>query len=325
MKPNPRITCAAAFLACVTVAQATTVTFNTPDFDRWNYPFNGTPGTRGSAPVFGAFNSTFDNRDGQFLIGFDTSSAVPALGPGQSYQINSATVTATHSTGSFAYDPTYDIYQTYLDISDPKFVADSDPGRPIVLTGAAVKTTVGYTSLAFSDFDTAAPPLYAEAETFGFGSPAAKDTRSAFAFDPNAVSGSNPFGNVSNNVDDGFDFTPWAVGQAPLSPGDTVSEANPGFSPGETFTFDINTVDAAIQSYLQTGLTNGGLFFSISSLHDTSMSGGSNPNLYTQDNFDPAAVPATLSLDYSIIPEPAAPALFALVAALMLTRIRRRS
>ncbi|MEO0515630.1 MAG: hypothetical protein AAF086_10130, partial [Planctomycetota bacterium] len=112
-------------------------------FDRWNYPFNSSPGSRGQASTFGAVGSeAFDERDAQLLLGFDLSGLLPALDPGQSIQLNSVTVQATHSTGTFIYDPTYDAYQTYLPdiedpndtnstIPDPNFLADSDAGRPV--------------------------------------------------------------------------------------------------------------------------------------------------------------------------------------------------
>lgn len=302
---------------------ATTINLPQPDFDRWNYPFNGTPGTRGTAPTFGAFGSTFDNRDGQFLLGFDLATHLPTLNSGEKFVITSLVVTATHSTGSFVYDPTYDSYRTYLDPLDPNFLPDTDAGRPIVLTGAGLKSSVGYTAFSFNDPATGSPPFYGESEAFGFGDPTLKNVRSAFAFDPNSVSPSNPSGNISNNVDDGFDFDPWAVGQANLTPGDSVTEAVPGSSPGETFTFSLNTGDAGIQSYLEAGLNSGALFFSISSLHSAAQqAGGANPNFYTRDNFDPAAVPATLSLTFEVIPEPSSALLAALGLVLLLVGSR---
>ncbi len=326
----PRLVAVALLIIVASAAklQAAPLNQSAPDFDRWNYPFNGTNGSRGSAPTFGAVGTSFDDADGQFLIGFNLASQLPTLNPGESFKINSLTVTATHSSGSFLYDPTYDSYQSYLDIADSAFVADSDTGRPIMLTGAATKSTVGYSGFSFNDLGDATnsnPPFYGESETFGFGDPSAKNTRSAFAFDPSSVSGSNPFGNVSNFVSDGFDFTPFAIGTTGLNPGDAVVEASPGSTPGSTFTFDVDVTDAGIQSYLADGLANGGLFFSIISLHDTGMSGGSNPNFYTDDNFDPAAVPATLSLDFEVIPEPGTCGLLAFGLMTLLARRRRQS
>ena len=55
-------------------AQPFDVTIDPVDFDRWMYPFNGTPGTRNAAPTFGAVaEPDFDNKDGQLVIAVDTA------------------------------------------------------------------------------------------------------------------------------------------------------------------------------------------------------------------------------------------------------------
>lgn len=323
-KPFAMLAAAMQLGAALTV-EATTINKTQPDFDRWNYPFNASNGTRGTAPTFGAFNSTFDNRDAGFLIGFNLAAQLPTLNSGESFLITSLTITATHSTGSFLFDPTYDGYRTYLDPSDPNYQADSDAGRPIVLTGAGLKSTVGYTAFSFMDFNPNSPPFYGENEVYGLGNPTFKYTRSAFPYDPNST-GFNVFGNVSNNVDEGFDFTPWAIGQAGVNPGDPVAEAVPGSSPGETFTFTLNTADAGIQAYLQDGLEAGSLFFMITSLHSAAqLAGGANPNFYTRDNFDPASVPATLTLTFDVIPEPSTALMAGGALAWLAARMRRRA
>ena len=71
--------------------------YSQPTFDRWNYGFNGTPGTRTNAPTFsdGGYPDAFDLRDGQFLNSFVTSAEfMPGKGVGN-YLITSATLTAT--------------------------------------------------------------------------------------------------------------------------------------------------------------------------------------------------------------------------------------
>jgi hypothetical protein len=121
--------------------------------DRWMYPFAFTGGTRDLAPTFGAIGSPgFDNRDGQFVIGFDTAGQIPTgLGPG-TYQIISATVRAmVGSPSGFEYDPTYDTYRTYLAPENPNSLADSDIGRPIELHGLGFRN--GYTHLSFGPTD----------------------------------------------------------------------------------------------------------------------------------------------------------------------------
>lgn len=294
-------------------------------FDRWNYPFNGTPGTRSAAPTFGAFaEPTFDERDGQLLVGFDTASLLPALGAGQSYRVNSVSVTATHTGGSFAYDPTYDSFTTHLGEEDPAATADTDAGRPIVLTGVGLRN--GYTSLGFGSNlggATVTPPVYQEDEAFSPVPAPVAGTRSAFAAAFNAdgelVDVSNNVG--TNGLSEGFDFTPFAVGTTDLDPGASVLESVPGQSAGSTFAFDLDLTDASILAYVEEGLADGGLFFSITSLHGSSIAGGSSPNFATGDSFDPASIAPGLVIDVEVVPEPGS---LALVAGGGLLVLRRR-
>jgi hypothetical protein len=276
------------------------------DFDRWMYPFNSSPGTRSNAPVFGAVGETsFDDFDGQFLVGFNTAAAgIPtSLPPGKHLKLTSVKVTATHSTGSFVYDPTFDPYGSYLSSSDPNFVADADAGRPIELWGAGLRG--GYTAFGFGPMNPG-DTIFQEGDFFAFADPTLPKVRNAFAYDP-------LLGDMSNPVSDGlFSAVPWAVGSAStLAPGSLVEQGIPGKAPGTTFTFEIDLSRPEVLNYLTTGLQQGQLFFTIVSLHATSQSGGSNPNFYTRDNFDPAALPPSLSIEYEIVPEPASLVLLA--------------
>ena len=75
--------------------ETTTIIKDAPDRDRWMYPFNASPGTRPAASIFGyatAIEAPFDNRDGQFVIGFDTDGDL-APGTANDYQVVSAKVT----------------------------------------------------------------------------------------------------------------------------------------------------------------------------------------------------------------------------------------
>ncbi|MEM9296075.1 MAG: hypothetical protein AAGA57_09760, partial [Planctomycetota bacterium] len=57
---------AAASGTAWSTASGVQIQLNEPDFDRWMYPFNLTPGARGRAPTFGAIGAgAFDERDGQ--------------------------------------------------------------------------------------------------------------------------------------------------------------------------------------------------------------------------------------------------------------------
>lgn len=284
-----------------TAKAGTVVNISSSSADRWMYAFNSTPGFRGLAPTFSAIGETaFDDMDGQFLVGIDTAAAgVTPLGPGEAYQINSMKLTVTHSTGALIYDPTFDNYATYLDPGDVDALTDSDAGRPIELYGAGLRG--GFSGYGF-DGGVTGPPTFNDGSPFAFADPTLPGVRNSYAYD-------TVYGDVSNAIDGKLlDARPWAIGQAEgLSAGDAVSQGVPGVSAGETFTFDIDLTHTGVHDYLAQGLEDGGLFFTIVSLHETSQTGGSNPNFYTSSSFDPAAIAPTVVLDYDIVqvPEPA--------------------
>lgn len=314
--------CASALVAAMALAPAPTahaaggqlvVTGREAEFDRWNYPFNQTPGTRGIASTFGAVGAPgFDDRDAQFLLGFDTADAGVATGrPLSDYQIHSLSVTVTHSTGAFAYDPTYD-----------PIAGDSDAGKPIVLTGAGLRGGLD----AFT-FGSGTSTAYGEGSLFGDHGPTpfAPDAGDRSAFAAGFDQGGDLI-DISNNVTQGLDINPWAVGQTSVAAGAFVPEATSGSSPGATFTFDLAgaLLDDDIRGYLQQGLADGGLFFTVSSLHATTLAGGNIPMFYTADNADAAAVAPQISFDVTVVPEPVSAATVATGLALTLVRRPRR-
>lgn len=304
----------AAASAPASLANNIVVSGDDAGFDRWMYPFNFTPGARSTASTFAALNNAgFDERDGQFLIGFDTAAAgVPTgLNPSD-YQVDSLVVTATHTSTSFAYDPTYDSYTTYLAGG-----TDPDAGRPIILTGAGLRG--GYTSFGFAG--SSGTPVFEEGEAFGGSGPG---VRNAFAADFDSTGNLR---DVSNNVGTnfvtttGFDVNFWAEGTTGLAAGATVSGT-------QTFTFDMTPAldDPDILQYVQEGFSNGGLFFAITSLSPASQPGEPDgptpPNFQTSDDIDGTA--PQVSYDVTIIPEPASATLLGIGAMLLGVRQRRR-
>ena len=309
-----------AFLAVVAAAAPAAASFHNVlidpiPFDRWMYGFNGTPGTRNLASTFGAIYAdpdSFDNRDAAFILAVDTVAAgIPAGQGASNYLPVAVRVRVTHFEGAFLYDPTYDAWQTYLAPSDPSYVADSDPGRPIELYGVGLRS--GYTGpLRVGVVGPAGPPGFEERERYcesscgGLG----QGVRNAFPWDPGAA---DPEGDVSNNVrrrpplaGGGFDTFPWALGisTSGLAPGAAVPEGVFNVSPGETFEFDVELGDPDVQAYVKQGLNAGVLAFAITSMHEVEQQvGGTNPNFYTRESTDPGAVKPTMEI-VAAVPEP---------------------
>ncbi len=283
--------CAAGLLSLTFTPplQADNADFLEPTLDRWNYPFNSTPGTRSAASTFGAVGAAgFDDRDAQFLVGFDTTGLIDASLGSENYLVSDITLSLTINVGgAFAYDPTYDGYQTYLDNTDPNFVADSDTGRPIELFGVGYRN--GFSLGTFDEDSNFSPP-----------GPPAESVRNAYALGSNGVA----LTDVSNNVADAFDTTPWATGIAPsLTAGDTV--------PIDTvFTFTLNLADPDVLAYVQQGLDAGQLNFMITSLHTAAFGGPATfPSFYTKENIlhDPGFgdyLAGQMAVQYTLIPEP---------------------
>jgi hypothetical protein len=263
-------------------AQLIDATISVPSLDRWMYPFNAEPGAKLEIPTFGAVGEFgFDDMDGQFIVGFDTSSVVPAgLDPGK-YRIGALVLTTTNvNANTFQYDPTYDSYKTYLDQGDPDFLPDGDPDRPIVVY--AVGYRGGFDLATFqedTDFGDIPPDFNTE------------NVRNAYAalFDGNG----DAF-DVSNHVDNRFEAPPLATGQVDaLQPGDFVP-AN------STFVFDADVCTPGLRDYVKASLALGKLNLAVISLTPAAKQDPSGlPRWYSKEN--PLALPpfnrtATLSL-----------------------------
>jgi len=281
------VTCALAS----TAAFGQTVSYDRPTFDRWNYPFNGTPGTRDVAVTFfsGFVPGAFDDRDAQFLNTFVTAGDVATGLGAQNYVVTSARFTVTldpRFAGILAYDNTYDSFATARDPAQGGNIADADAGRPMELYATGFRNGLN----AFS---------YNDSQAFAFGDPTAEGVRNAYAAD---VTPEGNLRDVSNNIRDGFEATPLAIGQVEgLNPGDLIGA-------GATFVFDINVADAGIQQFLANGLDFGAIALSLTSLHAASQPGGGDTGLYpgfmTNESFFPDAQAATLEFTYEIVPAP---------------------
>jgi hypothetical protein len=271
-------------------AQTTTISRSAPTLDRWNYPFNGAPGTRNAAPVFGVIGDemlqgfTFDQRDAQFLIGFDLLPELDAA-PCEldRLRVTQATVTVTVLDDlEFTYDPTQDDYTTYLEPTDPDFTPDPDAGRPIMLFGVDYRN--GFDQASFS-------------ETSPFG-PVAWEARNAFPIDFDQAGLPR---DVSNNVSG----SPTGVGPlAPFSPSPFAVGSIASVAPGAlvpanaVVTFELDVDDDDIQGYLQSALASGELRVMLTSLQPATFDTleGSYATFYTKENIFGAGRFATLEL-----------------------------
>lgn len=301
-----RLSFALGVLLTAANAHADNANFD-PNLDRWMYPFNQTVGSRAAGSTFGAVGTpdAFDDRDAQFLVGFDTSNSIQSGLGATNYQINSISLKLTISTtNTLVFDPTSDAWDSYLDDANPAN-DDLDPGRPMELFG-----------VDYRNFLTSA--TFTENTAFSFGDPTLEGVRNAFATDFDGAGNSR---DVSNNVRDMFDPNAFAVGDAGVAAGDT-------FSSGTEIVFNINVLDPNIVSYIQEGLDAGQLNFAATSLHSATQGGGEPiPEYFTKEN---AVVtlglipnPSVLSIDFTIVPEPGTSSLFGIGVALFAWRRRQ--
>lgn len=268
-------------------------TYPAPTLDRWNYVFAGfgpfIAGEEPDATVFSPFGNPqaflFDNRDGEMIVGFDTTPAVPAGMGVTHYRVVSASVTLTTSRDlTFQYDPTRDPVASYFAASDPEFVADADAGRPIEMH------LVGYRN----GWDVSS---YTETTPFSPAAPGtlpAKGTKNIHAaqYDPPGV---GAIREVSNHVDQRFENRPLSVGSAPLTPGASVAAGTPF-----TFALDLASNPDA-QRYLREGLNAGRLNFSITSLATVGQQSSIVPAFWCREGDTLlGAIPGTLSISVCV-------------------------
>lgn len=255
-----------------------------PTLDRWNYPFDSAPGFSETGATFSALGQedafpgySFDQRDGQVVLGWDTNASVPTGLGVCGYRIIGASVTiAVTGEVPFRYDPTYDARATYLAGG-----VDADLGRPIELYGVGFRN--GWNSGAPTQSGCPAPgsgfegfPCWYEGSVDlpgpPFGPCVCKNQRHAFATD--ALNGVAR--DISNNVRDGFDPRPFAVGQiAGVSPGAYVTSVR-----DVAFTLDVG--DADVQRYLRAAVSAGRVLLTVSSLQPAASVGGPGSGEYAR-------------------------------------------
>jgi hypothetical protein len=257
----------AATTVATTAAHADSfvVTFAQPTLDRWNYPFNPTPGTRITASTFGneAGGTLFDNRDGQFVVGFDTAAQVPAGLGASTYTVESCVLEITYANDFVVeYDPTVDPFNAFLPTTDPEYADDTDAGQPLELYGVGYRN--GFSLATWTEFTPFTP-----------GNVLNPSVRSAFALGLDA--GGAPV-DVSNSVRERWTPQPFAVG--------TIAKLKPGsLIPINTkLRFSVDVARPGVQEYLRTAVDAGRLRLSVTSLTKVVQQGGNFPVFYCREN-----------------------------------------
>ncbi len=272
--------------------------FASPTLDRWNYPFNPTPGTRIVASTFGneAGGTMFDNRDGQFIVGFNTGAVIPSGLGSANYTINECIVQITYANDFVvAYDPTVDPFTAFLPLTDLEYADDSDEGQPIELYGVGFRN--GFSLASWTEYS-----------PFGAGSPLDPSVRNAFALGANAK---GAFVDVSNSVRERWTPQPFAVGMIDTLKAGSLIPIN------STMRFALDVSQPAVQQYLRTAADAGALRLSVTSLTKVVQQGGSFPTFYCRENplvtatglgaatllftvSTPSCIPADLNCDGSV-------------------------
>lgn len=244
---------------CLTVVAGTRAEvyqMSLPSDDRWHYPFNFSPGIRGAASCFGSTGdpnfTTFNDRDGIFLIAWRSDAIIPAGLPPKSYGLDAVRVTLTHLGGapgapiSWPIDLTPDEWFT-LDYP----VTDVDPGQPLELFGVGFGP--GYTA---ANWNESSPYTGSDDQQFVRRDPY------PFVFQ----SGTNTKVHIEDNVKDGFTPIPWAIGvpvgytpQLQIAPFPVHFDIDLGLSGGQ------------VRSHFQEQLAAGKVFVAVTSLQVTFM------------------------------------------------------
>ncbi len=235
--------------------------------DRWMYPFNATPGFRPAGSTFGYTpfpdETSFDNRDGQVIVAFDTSSIVPVGEGAANYDVSSFVLEITLAGASSGpVDLTVDDWRTYLPEETKGQIPDSDPGRPIELFAAGFRN--GYDRLSWSEGD-----FFSDTDIFGQG------TRNVFAAE---IAPDGLLLDVSSSFTEDFTAIPIAVATFPgFEAGETPPE-------GAIATFELDPTDPLVRAWLGESLDEGRLVFAITSLISASQGDSLLTQFYLREN-----------------------------------------
>jgi len=254
------------------------VIFDTPSDDRWHYPFNFTPGSRAFASCFGstgdATYSTFNDRDGIFLIAWRTADQVCAGLPPGAYDVQSARVTVTApASANWIVDLTTD---PWFDLDYP--ITDADPGQPLELFGIGFGPSYTYVN-------------WIETSFFVGGDHKKHSPRDPFPFVFHGITHAPV--HVEDSVRQQSTPLPWAIGTPSGVPG-----SQDGPLP-VVFEIDLDQSDGLVRQYFQEQLSGGRVLVAITSLTVTTKQAPAGfPLFYTKEgaNADPEGRAPSLAL-----------------------------
>lgn len=253
----------------------------TPSVDRWNYPFNATPGKRPKASVFRSVEEGVGVfRHGTYVIGFSMGSMIPTGHSPWNYAVDSIKIQLLTSSGFEApYDPTYDSVMTSLPEDHPSYAEDADPGRPIEIFGTGFRND--FTAHTWTETAAYAPDAESDPSVY-----------------PAILSDDGEIIDVSLAVDyaDPAELQSFVTGM--------IQDAIPGdLIPEDTwmeFDFNLNTSNAL--AYVQQGLSDGNLMFTVTSLATGGQGSRTFPEFHTSDSLLGEA--PSIVIEYRIIETP---------------------
>ncbi len=243
-------------------------------------------------------------RAGMSLIAFETAQHIePGLVPNR-YEITSVKMTATwtndgDTSTALRYD---DAPLSHSEILGEYASGSVGRQRPMELYGVGFRGD--YTGYEFASV-TAGPPRIDEV-THPFSAsgyiayPISGNTAQVGAFVDVANSFTGGYSATAPGNSTGpFTATPWAIGTAELSPGDLIPDKT-------TFEFDLDLSAPGARAYVQQSLSEGGIGFFLSSLHDTGEFGGGGgyPRWYLKESIGfPyfSTTPPKLTIEYTLV------------------------
>lgn len=260
-----------------------------PVVDIWMYGNNMSGGGRSSASTFSALPNPAggDDRLAQVVVKFNTVAAGIPAGLGVANYNPTRVILTTRIADSLElyYDPTEDARTTF-GAGDS---TDTDAGRPFEVYGTGFRN--GFTAAN-----------YAENSPFSSGNPAQRNAY-ALGYSPQGVAR-----DVTNNVTQGFDAYPWAIGQVsrptansgpvPLQPGASV--------PIDAYvTFELNLGLPGVAQYVRQSFHQGFMWLTISSLHTSEERGSTGyPGFFNKESpehaLDPEGVAPQFDAEYTL-------------------------